>query len=50
MMQLKIHQEDATLLRLIHRYLKAGVCINGIKQASVKGIPRGCTLSSIIVI
>ena len=48
MMQLKIHQEDATLLRLINRYLKAGVCINGIKQASVKGVPQGGPLSPVL--
>ena len=48
MTQLKTHQEDATLLRLINRYLKAGVCINGIKQASVKGVPQGGPLSPVL--
>ena len=37
MTQLKAHHDDDKLLRLINRYLKAGVCINGIKQA--KKIP-----------
>lgn len=48
MTQLKAHHEDATLLRLINRYLKAGVCINGTKQASVKGVPQGGPLSPVL--
>ncbi|WP_253705186.1 reverse transcriptase domain-containing protein [Endozoicomonas ascidiicola] len=48
MSRLKAQQEDVSLLRLINRYLKAGVCINGIKQASTKGVPQGGPLSPIL--
>ena len=48
MTQLKAHHDDDKLLRLINRYLKAGVCINGIKQASVKGVPQGGPLSPVL--
>ena len=48
MNQLKAHHDDVTLLRLINRYLKAGVCINGTKQASMKGVPRGGPLSPVL--
>ena len=33
MTQLSAHHKDIKLLRLINRFLKAGVCIDGIKQA-----------------
>ena len=48
MNQLKAHYDDVTLLRLINRYLKAGVCINGTKQASIKGVPQGGPLSPVL--
>ena len=48
MTQLKAHHDDDKLLRLINRYLKAGVCINGIKQASVKGVPQDGPLSPVL--
>ncbi|MTI11737.1 group II intron reverse transcriptase/maturase [Sansalvadorimonas verongulae] len=48
MAELKTQQQDATLLKLINRYLKAGVCINGIKQASTKGLPQGGPLSPVL--
>ncbi|KEQ16151.1 group II intron reverse transcriptase/maturase [Endozoicomonas numazuensis] len=48
MTQLKAHHKDDMLLRLINRYLKAGVCINGIKQASLKGVPQGAPLSPVL--
>ncbi len=48
MTQLKAHHKDATLLRLINRYLKTGVCINGTKQASVKGVPQGGPLLPVL--
>ena len=48
MNQLKAHHDDVTLLRLINRYLKAGVCINGTKQASMKGVPQGGPLSPVL--
>ena len=41
MTQLRSRHKDVILLRLINRYLKAGVCINGMKQASLKGVPQG---------
>ena len=40
--------EDKVLLRLINRYLKAGVQINGKKVKSVKGAPQGGPLSPIL--
>lgn len=48
MIQLKAHHKDSTLLRLINQYLNAGVCINGIKQASLKGVPQGGPLSPVL--
>ena len=48
MNQLKAHHDDVTLLRLINRYLKAGVCINGTKQASMKGVPQDGPLSPVL--
>ena len=48
MTQLKAHHDDDKLLWLINRYLKAGVCVNGIKQASVKGVPQGGPLSPVL--
>jgi len=48
MTQLKRHHDDNTLLRLINRYLKAGVCINGMKQACLKGVPQGGPLSPVL--
>ena len=48
MTQLKAQHKDDMLLRLINRYLKAGVCINGIKQASLKGVPQGGSLSPVL--
>ncbi|PJE79999.1 Group II intron-encoded protein LtrA [invertebrate metagenome] len=48
MRQLRGHHEDVGLLRLINRYLKAGVCIDGMKQASEKGVPQGGPLSPVL--
>ena len=48
MVQLKAQHEDVRLLWLINRYLKAGVSINGIKQASAKGVPQGGPLSPVL--
>lgn len=40
--------KDNVLLRLINRYLKAGVQINGKKEKSLKGVPQGGPLSPIL--
>ena len=48
MNQLKAHHDDVTLLRLNNCYLKADVCINGTKQASMKGVPQGGPLSPVL--
>ena len=48
MTQLRSRHKDVILLRLINRYLKAGVCINGMKQASLKGVPQGGPLSPVL--
>ena len=48
MTQLRSRHKDLILLRLINRYLKAGVCINGMKQASLKGVPQGGPLSPVL--
>ena len=48
MTQLRARHKDVMLLRLINHYLKAGVCINGIKQASLKGVPQGGPLSPVL--
>jgi RNA-directed DNA polymerase len=40
--------DDRKVLRLIRRYLEAGVMIDGIKQATVEGTPQGSPLSPIL--
>jgi len=44
--QQRIH--DDVLLRLINRYLKAGVLVNGKKVVCTKGVPQGGPLSPIL--
>ncbi len=39
---------DRKVLRLIRRYLEAGVMVDGIKQATVEGTPQGSPLSPIL--
>ena len=39
---------DRKILKLIRRYLEAGVMVEGIKQATVEGTPRGSPLSPIL--
>ena len=48
MTQPRTRHKDMVLLRLINRFLKAGVCINGVKQASTKGVPKGGPLSPVL--
>lgn len=48
MEQLKAKHQDAPLLRLINRYLKAGVQTGATTQASIKGVPQGGPLSPIL--
>ena len=48
MMKLKARIKEPELLRLINRFLKAGVQINGNVEASVEGVPQGGPLSPIL--
>lgn len=48
MTQLKAKHQDAHLLRLINRYLKAGVRVDGATIASIEGVPQGGPLSPIL--
>ncbi len=48
MTQLKDKHQDAQLLRLINRYLKAGVRVDGATIASIEGVPQGGPLSPIL--
>jgi len=46
--RLKRHVPDAALLRLINRYLKAGVRIGEHTQATTMGVPQGGPLSPVL--
>ncbi len=48
MVQLEDRHQDHKLLRLINRYLKAGVQIAGTTHASIEGVPQGGPLSPIL--
>ena len=48
MMRLKNRHQDPQLLRLINRYLKAGVRIDSTTQASAEGVPQGGPLSPVL--
>ena len=39
---------DKRLLRLIRRYVEAGVMVNGVKQAGTEGTPQGSPLSPLL--
>jgi group II intron reverse transcriptase/maturase len=39
---------DRRLLRLIRRYLSAGIMVDGVKQASAEGTPQGSPLSPLL--
>ena len=40
--------DDRKILKLIRRYLEAGVMVGGIKQATVEGTPQGSPLSPVL--
>jgi RNA-directed DNA polymerase len=40
--------DDPRVLRLIRRYLDAGVMVSGVKQASLEGTPQGSPLSPLL--
>ena len=42
------HVPDTDLLRLINRYLKGGVLIEGQRQATTEGVPQGGPLSPVL--
>lgn len=48
MTRLKRHADDRDLLRLINRYLKAGVQANGKIEITTMGVPQGGPLSPIL--
>lgn len=48
MERLKAKHQDPPLLKLINRYLKAGVQINGATHVSIEGVPQGGPLSPIL--
>ncbi|MDF0752762.1 group II intron reverse transcriptase/maturase, partial [Marinobacter sp. 71-i] len=48
MARLKRHTPDRPLLRLINRYLKAGVQINHHKEPTPEGVPQGGPLSPVL--
>lgn len=48
MVRLKQHTNDPALLRLINRYLKAGVSVEGSVQATAQGVPQGGPLSPVL--
>lgn len=48
MKQLETKHQEQGFLRLVNRYLKAGVEINGRKQATTEGVPQGGPLSPVL--
>lgn len=48
MVRLKLHCPDAAVLRLINRYLKAGVSVAGNIEATTMGVPQGGPLSPVL--
>ena len=48
MVRLKRHVPDVALLRLINRYLKAGVSVGEQVQATTVGVPQGGPLSPVL--
>ena len=48
MHRLKGHVDDVRLLRLINRYLRAGVSVNGQIEPTMSGVPQGGPLSPVL--
>lgn len=48
MARLKTRTEDADVLRLINRFLKAGVVVDGKTEATPTGVPQGGPLSPVL--
>lgn len=48
MCRLKRRIPDRVVLTTINRFLKAGVQVNGVRQASVQGVPQGGPLSPVL--
>jgi group II intron reverse transcriptase/maturase len=48
MVRLKQHTSDPALLRLINRFLRAGVSVDGSVQATTQGVPQGGPLSPVL--
>lgn len=48
MVRLKQRTHDPALLRLINRFLRAGVSVNGSVQATTQGVPQGGPLSPVL--
>jgi len=48
MARLKTRTEDADVLRLVNRYLKAGVVVDGKCEATTTGVPQGGPLSPVL--
>jgi RNA-directed DNA polymerase len=48
MTRLKDRHQDPMLLRLINRYLKAGIQVGTTTKASIKGVPQGGPLSPVL--
>lgn len=46
--RLKRHVPDRALLRLVNRYLKAGVYVDGRTEATTMGVPQGGPLSPVL--
>ena len=48
MVRLKTRTEDADVLRLVNRFLKAGVVVDGKIEATLTGVPQGGPLSPVL--
>jgi len=48
MYRVKQRVPECDVLRLINRFLKAGVQVEGVRQASVRGLPQGGPLSPVL--